>query len=180
MKHRRYLVYSDHVWLPPSIPPNHGRLHNGPQWFLGGLPDNHTGIFPLSAFPDRYWLIVRGREVTAPVISPPKHMGPSVMSAAPCHAIVSTDEFATLIDLGYVRFPCNPLGDLREDEDGAEYFWFDGAPVRVADQRALRIAEGHLIPVLLDRVRAIGDRISRIEFEVCWHHSQRQAKEQES
>jgi hypothetical protein len=114
------------------------------------------------------------------VISPPKHMGPSVMSAAPCHAIVSTDEFATLIDLGYVRFPCNPLGDLREDEDGAEYFWFDGAPVRVADQRALRIAEGHLIPVLLDRVRAIGDRISRIEFEVCWHHSQRQAKEQES
>jgi hypothetical protein len=28
---------------------------------------------------------------------------------------------------------------------------------------------------LLDR-----DRISRFEFEVCWHHSQRQAKEQES
>jgi hypothetical protein len=210
MKHRRYLVYADHVWLPPWIPPNHGRLRDHPQWFLGGLPENQTGIFPLSAFPDRYWLIVRGKEVAPPVISPPKRMGPDEMTADPCHGIVSTDELAALIDLGYVidvyegpywsradvhrlldrfwkgadrrpmRFPCNPMGNCPMEKDDAEYFWFDGAPVRIADQRALQIAEGKLVPVSLDDVRAKGDRISRHEFEVCWYHSKRIAKEQES
>jgi hypothetical protein len=72
------------------------------------------------------------------------------------------------------------MGSAPEENDGAEYFWFDGAPVRIADQQALQICEGRLVPVSLDCVRATGDRISRHEFEVSWYHSQRHAKEQES
>ena len=133
MRRQHYLVYAELVWLPPSIPPNHGRVHDQAAWFLSGFPGKETGIFRLSDFPDRYWAIRRAEQIV-PRLEPPRPtMTDRTMPAYPCQAIVSSDELAALLDQGYVVDVYEgPHWSRDEAHRSLDLFWegADPRPIR--------------------------------------------------
>lgn len=125
----RYLVYPDLIWLPPWMPPNHGRVLESARWFLHKLPGKDTGIFRLSDFPSRYWVIRRLKQVAAAIEPPRSTMNARNMPMYPPVAIVSNDELGALIDQGYlVDVFDGPYWSRDDAHRSLDLFWEDADP----------------------------------------------------